>query len=66
MYLNTGLVFKFGKTRSYLNNQNIYDAIDLNNTVGAGDNAIDNGNTQIPFPCGVSAAPDYRLPSQTC
>jgi hypothetical protein len=48
LFLNFGLVFKFGKTKSYFYNRNIYDAIDLNNTIGDGDNNISNGNTQIP------------------
>lgn len=42
VYLNFGLVFKVGKTRSYYNNTNIYDAIDLNNIYSG------NGNAQIP------------------
>lgn len=41
VFFNFGLVFIFGKTRSYYNDKNLYDAIDLNNT----DN---NGNAQIP------------------
>ncbi len=48
MFLNLGLVFKLGKTKSYFYNRNIYDAIDLNNTIGEGDNNISNGNAQIP------------------
>ncbi len=48
LYLNFGFVFKFGKTRSYFYNRNIYDAIDLNNTIGGGDNNVSDGNSQIP------------------
>ncbi|MCE3229636.1 MAG: hypothetical protein K0S32_4187 [Bacteroidetes bacterium] len=48
-FFNLGLVFKFGKTKSYIGDKNIYDAIDLNNTVGGGDDNISNGNTQIPI-----------------
>ncbi|HOZ86763.1 MAG TPA: DUF6268 family outer membrane beta-barrel protein [Bacteroidia bacterium] len=43
LYLNFGLVFKFGKTRSYYNNKNLYDAMNLNSTI-SGD-----GNAQIPL-----------------
>jgi hypothetical protein len=45
LYFNFGLVLKFGKTRSYYNNRNIYDAINLNNTVDQNGN----GNAQIPL-----------------
>lgn len=44
---NIGLVFKIGKTRSYYNNRNLYDAIDMNNNIGNTEN-IGNDNTQIP------------------
>lgn len=42
-YLNLGLVFKFGKTKSYFNNRNLYDAINLGSTMDG------NGNAQIPL-----------------
>jgi len=45
IYLNFGLVFKFGKVKSIYNNYNLYDAHDLNNTDM--DN-ISNGNSQVP------------------
>ncbi|MEI6021743.1 MAG: hypothetical protein WCR21_11495, partial [Bacteroidota bacterium] len=45
LYLNLGLLIKIGKTRSIYNNRNLYDAVDLNNTVG-----LPNQNTQIPIP----------------
>ncbi len=45
LYFNFGLVLKFGKTRSYYNNRNLYDATDLNNTL----NPNSNGNVQIPL-----------------
>jgi hypothetical protein len=48
-FLNLGLVFRFGKTKSYFNDRNIYDAIDLNNTNSVGDNNISPGNTDIPI-----------------
>ena len=44
LFFNAGLVLKFGKTRSYFNNRNLYDAMDLNNVMDG------NGNTQIPLP----------------
>jgi hypothetical protein len=44
LFINFGLVLKFGKTRSYYNNRNIYDAVDINNTVGT-----NTGNAQIPL-----------------
>jgi hypothetical protein len=42
-YLNLGLVFKFGKTKSYFNNRNLYDAMNMNSTLDG------NGNAQIPL-----------------
>jgi hypothetical protein len=44
LYFNLGFVLRFGKTRSYYNNRNIYDAIDLNNV-----NDKSNGNIQVPL-----------------
>ncbi|MBK9283412.1 MAG: hypothetical protein IPM51_03745 [Sphingobacteriaceae bacterium] len=49
LFFNFGLIFKFGKTKSYYKNRNIYDAIDLNNTVGGGDDNVSNNNFQIPI-----------------
>lgn len=49
LFFNFGLVLKLGKTKSYYNNTNIYDAIDLNTTIDGGDNNTSNGNTQIPL-----------------
>jgi hypothetical protein len=43
LFLNAGIVLKLGRTRAYYNNKNIYDAIDLNNSVNG-----NNGNIQIP------------------
>lgn len=48
-FFNLGLVFKFGKTRMFYNDKNMYDAIDLNNTIGGGDNNVSDGNAQIPL-----------------
>lgn len=44
LYGQFGLVLKFGKTRSFYNDRNIYDAIDLNNKTDKGD-----GNFPIPL-----------------
>ncbi len=43
LFFNFGLVFKFGKTKSYYNNKNIYDATNMNQTLDP------NGNVQIPL-----------------
>jgi hypothetical protein len=45
LFFNLGIVLKFGKTKSYYNDKNIYDAIDLNS-----DGANMNGNSQVPLP----------------
>lgn len=45
VYLNFGLVFKFGKVKTIYNNYNLYDIQDLNNKTL--DN-INQGNSQIP------------------
>lgn len=45
LYVNFGFVFIFGETKSYYNNRNIYDAINLNNVIGN-----ETGNAQIPIP----------------
>lgn len=45
VYLNFGLVFKFGKTKSIYDNYNLYEAQDLNNK---NPDNINQGNSQIP------------------
>jgi len=50
VFVNFGLVFRFGKTRSVYNNNLLYDAIDLNNKIDGGDNGTDIGNGNIPAP----------------
>ena len=45
LFINGGLVFKFGHVKSIYNNYNLYDAHDLNNTDV---NNINQGNIQIP------------------
>lgn len=49
LFFNLGLVFKFGKTRTFLNDKNMYEVMDLNNTNGVGDNNNSMGNPQIPI-----------------
>jgi hypothetical protein len=44
VFLNIGLVLRLGKTRSFYNVKNIYDAIDINNVANG-----NNGNIQIPL-----------------
>ena len=46
LFVNFGLVLKFGKVKSTFNNYNMYNAFDLNSTdVG---NNINTGNNQVP------------------
>lgn len=48
IFINFGLVFRFGKTKSIYNNFQMYDALDINNTIDSGDNAVMRGNGDIP------------------
>ena len=48
LFINAGLVFKFGKTKSIYNNYNLYDAYDLNTTIDGGENNVNTGNSGIP------------------
>jgi hypothetical protein len=48
LFINAGLVFKFGKTKSIYNNYNLYDAQDLNTIIDGGENNVNTGNSQIP------------------
>jgi hypothetical protein len=48
IFLNFGLTFKLGKTRSFINNKNMYEAMDLNNTIDPGDGNVHPGNGNIP------------------
>ncbi len=50
IYVNFGLVLRFGRTRSTYNNSLMYDAKDLNNTLDPGDNNTGIGNGDIPVP----------------
>jgi len=50
IFLNVGMTFRFGRTKSYYNNRNMYEAIDLNNTIDSGENNVNPGNGNIPIP----------------
>ena len=50
IFLNVGMVVRFGKTRSVYNNRQLYDAMDMNNSQDAGDNGVNPGNGNIPAP----------------
>lgn len=47
-FFNFGMVWRFGKTKSYYNVKNLYDAFDLNNVNGIGDSNTGPGNLDIP------------------
>ncbi|MFO0355640.1 MAG: hypothetical protein ACK50A_01705 [Sphingobacteriaceae bacterium] len=47
-FFNFGLVWRFGKTKSFYNIRNLYDAYDLNKTNGVGDVNLGPGNIDIP------------------
>lgn len=63
LFFNFGLVLKFGKTKSYYNNKNILDAIDLNNTIDAGDGNTNNGGVQLPTKAKKITKKDVNLNS---
>ncbi len=48
-FLNFGLVWRFGKTKSYFNDKNMYDAFDINNVNSTGDVNSGPGNMEIPI-----------------
>ncbi len=50
VFVNFGLVFRIGRSKSYYNNTNMYDVVDLNNSVDPGDNNINPGNGTITIP----------------
>jgi hypothetical protein len=50
VFLNFGLVFRFGKSKSVYYNNQMYEAFDINNTVTPADNGPYNGNGDIPAP----------------
>jgi len=49
-YVNFGLVFRFGKTKSYYNNRQAYGMMDLNNSQDTGETGVNPGNGNIPVP----------------
>lgn len=48
-FLNLGFVWRFGKTKSFYNDKNMYDVFDLNHVNGIGDENSGPGNTDIPI-----------------
>lgn len=50
VFVNFGLVFRFGKTKSYYNNRQVYNMADLNNSTDTGDSGVNPGNGNIPVP----------------
>jgi hypothetical protein len=50
VFVNFGMTFRIGRTKSYYNNRNMYEAIDLNNSIDPGDNNVNPGNGNIPIP----------------
>jgi hypothetical protein len=50
VFINAGVTFRIGRTKSYYGNQNIYETIDLNNSIDPGDNNVNPGNGNIPTP----------------
>ena len=49
-FINFGFVVRFGKTRSIYNNSQMYNALDLNNSVDPTDSGTNPGNGNIPHP----------------
>ncbi len=47
IFLNFGMVFRFGKTKSLYNNYQMYNAIDMNNSSDSGDNNVNHTNAEI-------------------
>lgn len=50
IFINLGIVIRFGKTKSIYNNRMLYEAMDINNTIASGDNTTFNSNGDIPTP----------------
>lgn len=48
IFVNVGLVIRFGKTKSFYNNSQIYSVMDLNNSIDPDDNGVNQGNGNIP------------------
>ncbi len=47
-FINFGLVFRFGKTKSYYNYSQLYNAQDMNNNIDESGTRLGNGNIPIP------------------
>ncbi len=50
LFVNVGLVVRFGKTKAFYNNRQMYNMMDLNNSNDPGDNNVNPGNGNIPVP----------------
>lgn len=50
VFLNLGMTFRIGRSKSYYNNHNMYEVIDLNNSIDPGDNNVNPGNGNIVIP----------------
>jgi hypothetical protein len=50
VYTNAGITIRIGRTKSYYNNKNMYEVIDLNNSIDPGDNNVNPGNGNIVIP----------------
>lgn len=50
IFLNLGMTFRIGRTKSFINNHNMYEVHDLNNTIDPGDGNVNPGNGNIPIP----------------
>lgn len=50
IFINIGMVIRFGKAKSIYNNRMLYETMDINNTIASGDNTTFNGNGDIPAP----------------
>lgn len=50
IFLNFGLAIRVGRTKSFVNNQNMYEVHDLNNHIDPGDNNVNPGNAEIKIP----------------
>lgn len=48
VFLNFGMMFRFGKTKSIYNSQQMYNAIDMNNSNNSGDINLNHSNGEIP------------------
>jgi len=50
VFVNLGLVFRFGKTKSIYNNIQMYNSLDINNQINPNDHGVNKGNGDIPVP----------------